>query len=252
MKLHALRLGLCCCPIEHLLPGLEDGVRWHLPVSAFLAELDSGELLLIDTGMNDIHIEDPSATWRGHRFSTMFTPAMRPEDAIVNRLHELGISATDISYVINTHLHFDHAGNNSLFTNAKFYVQREHYQFAVGNENFPNRYWNLPALRYELLEGDTDIVPGVRAIATPGHAPGHQSVAVNLVDGPAILCGDAVHFSQEYERDNAWSTQADPIAARASGMRLKQIAEESGGQLFYSHDPAQANTLKWAPNGYYT
>jgi glyoxylase-like metal-dependent hydrolase (beta-lactamase superfamily II) len=59
---------------------------------------------------------------------------------------------------VNTHLHFDHAGNNDLLTKATFFVQPEHYAAAqASNSSFPHQYWNLPHLRYELLDGESTL-----------------------------------------------------------------------------------------------
>ena len=252
MKLSALRLGDCCCPLETILPGVDDGLQTHLPVSSYLIELDDGALALIDTGMSRVHIEDPSATWRGMPQDKVLTPVMRPEDSLLHRLGELGVDPRDIQYVINTHLHFDHAGNNDLLGGATFFVQRDQYEFAKDNPSFPNQYWNLPALRYELLDGVAEPLPGVRVIPTPGHTPGHQSVLLRLPNtGAVIVCGDAVYCEDNYRHDS-WDGQADPETARISALRLRDVAAEHAATMFYGHDRKQALTMRWAPQEHYT
>ena len=145
MELFILPLGGCCCNYEVIAPGVADGKRIHIPVPAYLIRLDNDELVLVDTGMNRIHIKDPDATWRGQPLADLLVPDMRREDSLLWRLAELDIAPADINYVINTHLHFDHAGNNDMLKDSKFFVQREHYEFAKNNPAvFPHQYWNLP------------------------------------------------------------------------------------------------------------
>jgi glyoxylase-like metal-dependent hydrolase (beta-lactamase superfamily II) len=172
MELYILPLGTCCCNYEVVAPGVADGQRIHIPVPAYLIRLDDGSLVLVDTGMNRIHIKDPDYTWRGQPVADVLVPDMRREDSLLWRLAELDIAPADIDYVINTHLHFDHAGNNDLLKDAKFFVQREHYEFAKDNPSFPNEYWNLPGLSYELVDGAATLFPGVEVIPTPGQRPG--------------------------------------------------------------------------------
>jgi N-acyl homoserine lactone hydrolase len=176
---------------------------------------------------------------------------MRPEDNLLFRLAQLDIAPQDIDYVINTHLHFDHAGNNDLLGNATFFVQREQYELAKDNPGFPNQYWNLPSLSYELLDGEQEIFSGVRAIPTSGHTPGHQSVLIRLPDtGSLILCGDAVYCQENYDHDS-WESQADPETARESALKLRALAEAEQATMFYGHDREQARTMRWAPTASY-
>lgn len=247
MKMYILPLGDCCCMYEIIAPGVADGRRVHIPVPGYLVELDSGELALIDTGMSRLHIEDPERTWRGHDLEDKLIPVMRPEDNLALRLAEMDITPQDVRYVINTHLHFDHAGNNDLLSKATFFVQREHYEFAKDNPMFPNQYWNLPALKYELLDGATTLFPGVETIPTPGHAPGHQSVLLRLGEGGnVVVCGDAVYCQENFDYDS-WGGQADPGMARESAHVLLQVGQKEGATLLYGHDGKQRLRLQYAP-----
>jgi N-acyl homoserine lactone hydrolase len=251
VELVAIPLGWCGCPTGMAMwPATGDGSRSRLPVSAYLVRLDDGRNVMIDTGMSRLHIEDPQATWRGTALANVLEPSMTEQDDLERHLRLLGLRPADVDFVVNTHLHFDHAGNNDLFAGATFLVQREHYTAALGNPAFPNRYWNQPGRRFELLDGDTELFPGVEALLTPGHAPGHQSVLVRLPEtGPLIICGDAIHGQAHIDRDD-WSTQADPIAARASGMRLLKLAEAESATLLFGHDADQAAGPAHTPRTY--
>jgi hypothetical protein len=80
MELYILPLGQCCCNYEVIAPGVADGKRIHIPVPAFLIRLDDDSLVLVDTGMNRIHISDPEYTWRGQPLADLLVPDMRRED----------------------------------------------------------------------------------------------------------------------------------------------------------------------------
>jgi len=250
VEMYIIPLGTCNCPYEVIAPGVHDGNLVKLPVPSYLIKLDDGKNLLIDTGMSRLHITDPAATWRGTDMIDVLVPEMAPEDNLETRLADLDVRPTDIDYVINTHLHFDHAGNNDLFEKATFFVQREHYDWAAGNERFPNQYWNLPKLKYELLDGEAELFPGIELILTPGHAPAHESVMVRLPEsGNMVVCGDAVYTQDNYDFDS-WGGQADPETAAQSGAKLKRIAEEQKALLLFGHDPAQAQQLHRSPQSY--
>ena len=143
---------------------------------------------------------------------------MRREDSLLWRLAELDIAPADINYVINTHLHFDHAGNNDMLKDSKFFVQREHYEYAKDNPaGFPHQYWNLPGLSYELVDGAATLFPGVEVIPTPGHAPAHQSVLLRLPEtGNMLISGtpSTARRTTTTTRGTARRTRPRPGSAR--------------------------------------
>lgn len=247
MELFVLPLGDCRCDYEVLAPGVRDGHRVHIPVNAYLIRMDDDRLVLVDTGMSRLHVDDPERTWRGTPAADALLPVMSEEDSLLHRLAQLEVDPRDIDVVVNTHLHFDHAGNNDLLGDATFFVQRDGYEHAKDNPSFPNQYWNLPGLSYELLDGDARLFDGVEVRPTPGHCTGHQSVVVRLPEtGTVILCGDAVYCRDNYDFD-AWDGQADPTLARESGLMLRRLAEEDDALMIYGHDAGQFDELRKAP-----
>jgi N-acyl homoserine lactone hydrolase len=248
MKLYMLFLGECCIDKGAVIsPGVDDGKRVHIPIPAYLVQTDDGKNIVIDTGMHRGHIEDPEYTWRGQEISQILLPVMRREDYLVRRLADLDLAVEDVTHVINTHLHFDHAGCNALFKQVPIYVQREHYNAAKDNPIFPNQYWNLPELHYELIDGEPELFPGIHMILTPGHAPYHQSVLLRLPDsGNILLCSDAIYCQDNLDHD-AWGGQADPELAKESAEKLVEIAREEDALMVYGHDPDQWKTLRHAP-----
>ena len=232
-----------------LLPGIATpGTRVVTPVYAYLLELDEG-IVLVDTGMSPVHIDEPGAGF-DPGFAALLTPQMTEADRLEARLAAAGLRPADLAGVINTHLHFDHAGNNALFAGVPIYVQRAHYDEALGHPAYPNELWNLPGLHYELLDGETELFPGVQTLLTPGHAPAHQSLLLTLGSGRRVLlCADAILSRANIDHDN-WETQADPFEARRSARRLVELAAEHDALMIFGHDPVQMHELTYAPGRY--
>src|SRR5438552_17592915 len=116
----------------------------------------------------------------------------RPVNAsVAEALREHDVDPSDIRWVINSHLHFDHCGQNAVFPQAPFYVQRVEYEGRHRYADTPAEWLEFAGARVELLDGEREIVSGVRVITTPGHTPGHQSVELDTSTGPAFLTGGA-------------------------------------------------------------
>jgi glyoxylase-like metal-dependent hydrolase (beta-lactamase superfamily II) len=119
--------------------------------------------------------------------------------AVADALAKLDMSPADISLVINTHLHFDHCGQNAVFKHAPFYVQRAELDRARRQSPLLADWFDFTGARFELLDGDAEIAPGLSVIATPGHTAGHQCVVVETGDGsPDLLIGDAAYTPRQY------------------------------------------------------
>lgn len=253
MRLHVLELGRCDIDVGAVLtPGVGDGVRALIPIPSYLLELDSGERIVIDTGMHPAHIDDPDHTFRGTPFAKILRPVMRPEDLLTHRLGELGLGLDDVTHVFNTHLHFDHCGQNLMFTGKPILVHKAHYEAALVAPAFPNENFDLPDLKYDLFEGNSvELFPGVTTITTHGHAPHHQSLLIELPkSGPILLAIDAIYSRPNLER-GAWGSQADPVAAKAGGEMLAALARDRGALLVFGHDPQQWTELRHSPEAFY-
>lgn len=249
-RLSVLRLGSSRADKGTILvPEVGAGTWVVTPIQAYVIEQPDGGHILVDTGLNSRHIEEPNYLL-DKDFAKLLTPIMGEEDTLVSRLATIGLKLRDVVAVISTHFHFDHAGNNQSFTDVPIYVQREHYEVALDNPVFPNATWNLPDLHYELLDGEQELFPGVELIVTPGHAPAHQSLLVSLASGRKVLLTiDAIYSAENVQRDS-WSTQADPVAARESGHRLMRMAKEHDAMVIYGHDHIQKDELNYAPYWY--
>src|SRR5690606_34708908 len=106
--------------------------------------------------------------------------------------------------VISTHYDGDHAGRHAAFTKAQYVVQRVHHLDAATNPRFASirPEWDQPLERIRLVDGDTELLPGLELIETSGHVPGHQSVLLRLhKTGTVLLAIDAVPFAEGFTRD---------------------------------------------------
>lgn len=135
-------------------------------------------------------------------------------------------------------------------------VQWRHFQEASAYQRFRQYVnpWAMPDIQFSFVEGDTEILPGILAIETSGHAPGHQSLLVRLPEtGAVLLAIDAAISSADMAPEAPEMLQdMDHAEARASRAKLKALAEEEGVCLLvYGHDAAQWSTLKRSPD-YYT
>lgn len=236
MRLYLLPLGYCRVDKGRVLtPGVGDGEPIDTPVWAALLDTPVG-WVLVDTGMNPVHIKDPDATFRGTPHEGLINPVMTEDDTVVNRLAEVGISPGDVRYVVNTHLHFDHCGGNAMLPDATFLVQRAEYEAA---ETLPEEYnprdYAAAGVTYEFLEGPYTLCPGVDLIPTPGHTLGHQSLLVRLEGRAVILSADAIVLREVL--NGVQAVWRDPEADAESVRRLMRLAEAENAELLVGHDP---------------
>jgi N-acyl homoserine lactone hydrolase len=189
-----------------------DGLEW--PVHGFVVTHPAGAVL-VDTGvggpqewLNDWRVVNRSAA-----------------DALAG----LDMTPGDIDLVINTHLHFDHGGQNAVFAHAACYVQRAELNRAERESPELYDWFGFMDARFELLDGDTEVLPGLSVIATPGHTAGHQCVVVQSGAGaPDLLIGDAAYTPRQYvgpADSKLPSGQAsDPAAWRQSLLRIHSMS----------------------------
>jgi N-acyl homoserine lactone hydrolase len=105
-----------------------------------------------------------------------------------------------IDIVVNTHLHFDHCGGNHLFAGRPIYVQRRELDDARTQEDYTIREWvDAPGVRYVPVDGELELLPGLRLLPAPGHTRGSQAVVVETGGRPLVLCGDVAVWSGELD-----------------------------------------------------
>src|SRR6478736_4726165 len=136
--------------------------------------------VLVDTGMTELH------------------PAVADLDPRLRPLSKQDFDLAGIDIVVNTHLHFDHCGGNHLFAGRPIYVQRRELDDARSEDDYTIREWvEAPGVRYVPLDGELELLPGLRLVPAPGHTRGMQVVVVETGGRPVVVGGDvAVSFGE--------------------------------------------------------
>jgi N-acyl homoserine lactone hydrolase len=157
---------------------LAEGER--MPVYVHLIDHPEARVL-VDTGIKELH---PAAA--------DLDPRLRP-------LSEL-LDLSDIDLVVNTHLHFDHCGGNHLFADRPIHVQRRELDDARSEEGYTIREWvDPPGVRYVPVDGELELLPGLRLLPAPGHTPGMQVVVVETGECPVVVGGDVAVWHGELD-----------------------------------------------------
>ncbi|HEX5441848.1 MAG TPA: N-acyl homoserine lactonase family protein, partial [Ktedonobacterales bacterium] len=145
---------------------------------------------------------------------------------------------------------------HDAFTQAELVAQRTHYELAhSGHPRYAaaRAHWDNPALRYRLIDGDTELLPGVMLVETSGHCPGHQSVLLDLPQtGKILLAIDAVAMERLFTPERrAWPLDDDEGQLRASTRKLLDLVErERVALVVFGHDGQQWEALRKAPEYY--
>lgn len=194
------------------------GEKVLVPVWAWFIE-GGGEPLLVDTGCSLNEFKKYSVLSSGGEEGP----------PIEDSLQKLGISVSDVKHIIITHLHSDHCLNAKRFPQAEIIVQEEELKFArnphpLFSAIYKNEWYE--GLNFKTVQGDTEIIPGVKTIFTPGHSAGGQSVSVTTEQGEAVITGFCVlddNFSDKGDIISA--PHVDPFKSYDSIVQIKKIAE---------------------------
>jgi len=188
-------------------------------VEPTLGYLIDGQLL-VDTGMG-------SHPWVDEHYQPTRIP-------LAEALAAAGSRLDDIRYVVNCHLHFDHCGGNPLLPGREVFAQRAELDLARGADYTLPELIDHPGARYQELDGEAEILPGVLIVPTPGHTAGHQSVVVTRPDGTVIVAGQS--------HDNATLFTGD-VLGRHAGVGeqpawLARLLALDPKQVVFAHDNA--------------
>jgi glyoxylase-like metal-dependent hydrolase (beta-lactamase superfamily II) len=260
-RLHAIQAGA-----QHLDGGAMFGVvpkvLWERRVAAdarnriplgmrcLLVEHEDG-LVLIDTGAGN------KETPRFHEIYGIENAGADGRTWLEDGLRSLGFGVADVSLVINTHLHFDHAGGNTwrtpggtveaAFPNARYVVQAGEMAWATHtNERTAASYfgahWDVlvAAGRFDLVEGEPEVRPGIQLLRTPGHTPHHQSVLLRSGGESALYLGDVTPTVAHLPLPWIMGYDVEPLVTLESKRRLLARAEAEGWLLVFEHDATTA------------
>jgi glyoxylase-like metal-dependent hydrolase (beta-lactamase superfamily II) len=224
--------------------------RIPLAMRCLLVEHPDG-LALIDTGAGD---KDDA------KFRDIYgieNAGVQGATQLEDALAEAGFRPEDVRFVINTHLHFDHAGGNTLrgagdaprlaFRNATYHVQRGELEFAR-HTNERTRASYLPpnfepvdrAGRWRLLEGDGPVLPGISVRVTPGHVPWHQVVLVHDAGETAAFVGDLLATTSHLPLPYIMGYDLEPLRTLESKRSFLSDAAAGGWRIVFEHDARAA------------
>ena len=248
MRLAVLDYGSIDLALDALVPGNGGGRSISIGVPGYLIEADDGRTVLVDTGLPRAYLDNPVEAIKADGYGGwLWRVRSDPDQRPAAQLAKLGLAPADVTHLVVTHTHFDHAGGMGDFPHATLVVQRA--ERALPEPVYRRFRWP-DGVAGQVVDGDADLAPGVRFLHTPGHTPGHGSLLVSLPkSGPVLLAIDALYLPAVLELDNFKASWNEDLA-RASGRRLVELARETGAWLIYGHDPSQWATLRKAPAFY--
>ena len=171
-----------------------------------------GGPILVDTGIG-----------RGSdEIDRFFKVKHRELDPLLSRS---GFSRTDVQAIVNSHLHFDHIGNNRLFPGVPMFIQRTEWE-AKETDGYTVTEWvDFHGSSWELIDGECEIAPGVVVLPTPGHTPGHQSVVVDTRNGAEVIVGQTLFDPGELDSGvSAEGLNSDDAGqTEQSARRIRQL-----------------------------
>jgi 4-pyridoxolactonase len=231
---------------SQLLWNVDCGVRLRFPIYGVLIDHPDG-VFLFDSGFDLEHVQ--------HVFA-IEEPIQHPGEGVQEQVISCGYRPEDVKYIVNSHLHFDHVGGNRHFPAATTLVHKQELRQAKVPESF-ERYaysdqsFDHANVRYELLEGDTEIAKGIRLFETPGHTVGHYSLLVEMTSRPPMLfTADAAYSMESIEREIISGFHNDPTAGVKSIKRLRRLAKLHEAEFFVPHDMAAYQGYRRAPECY--
>jgi N-acyl homoserine lactone hydrolase len=211
---------------------LRDEERWPadkpFPIVAHAVTHPEG-VFLFDTGLGTGNAE----------IDELFSPERYPlEEALAAH----GIAFADVTALANCHLHVDHGGQNALFPDRPIFAQEREWAMVHETDYTIAEWIDAPGLRYEFLDGEAYVAPGLRLIPTPGHTRGHQSLVVQTADGIVVIAGQAVLTGDEWDGSTDPTVSGRPMQDdelcddyEASLGRLRALEPV---RVHFVHDPA--------------
>jgi N-acyl homoserine lactone hydrolase len=170
--------------------------------------------VLVDTGLTDLH------------------PLVADMDPLLHPLTEQDFDLSSVDVVVNTHLHFDHCGGNHLFAGKPIYVQRDELDDARSRDDYTILEWvDAPGVEYVTIDGELELLPGIRLVPAPGHTRGTQIVVVESDGPPVAIVGDVA----------VWYGELDE--PQTEGQRLVRALNPQVVWLAHAHEPWRPPTV---------
>lgn len=229
VRLFAFTVGWMTMRLSFFLKGEDGDIRF--PVTAYLIDHPKG-LVLFDTGLNP-RFERPAGTP-----ATQWID-LEDDGTIAARLAAIGVDPAEIRWIINSHLHLDHAGGNRFFPNASVIVQAAERDHAYVSEDkaYQKRDFDI-GQPFVQLNGEHDLFGDgmILLFPTPGHTPGHQSARIRTAGGDIVLAADCCNVKRSLDDLHLPDHCHDADQYLGSLQRLRGLRDR-GTRIFYSHDP---------------
>jgi glyoxylase-like metal-dependent hydrolase (beta-lactamase superfamily II) len=220
--------------------------RIQMGMRCLLVEHERG-LVLIDNGLGNKESE------KFHQIYGVENAGVEGRTWLEDAFRTLGVDPRDIMMMIDTHLHFDHAGGNTYrdaegqlrltFPRARYVVQRAEYHWATHpNERTMASYFAhnyVPVMesgRLELVQGEVEILPGITLMPTPGHTPGHQSVRLESGGETALFLADLVPTAAHVPLPWIMGYDVEPLVTLETKRRILRAAHEQQWLVVFEHD----------------
>jgi len=244
-----LTLGWEDLPKAVSVEGAPPEERMREPVPGILLHTDGGWVLL-DTGFNTALMRDAALRRRFYGDPVHKAILPGPGEPLEEALAHAGVEMSEIGAVGVSHLHLDHAGGLRHFAGrVPVHVQRRELEYGLSAGPGPEKNaifridFDDPAHDWRQADGDVEIAPGITAVLTPGHTPGHQSFVVDLDEsvggGGFVFAFDAADLSENLDREVSIGGRVDatPEECVEQIRRLKSLAAERDYPLIPGHDP---------------
>lgn len=249
LRLHPMVVGYEPIRESISIVGGDPAVFLLEPVTVAAVVFEDG-WLMVDAGFNVDVVRDPAERIKHYNWES-YTALLPPGDPLADQIADLGLSFADLRGCVISHVHLDHTGGLRLLgPEVPVLLQRAEYEFAALIPSLDEKHVVVPGdyLRPELdivlLDGDTELAPGVTALDTSGHTPGHQSVMVELPSRTVVLACDAADLRRNITEQVPCGTvmrPQDEPAALAAIQRLYELDQRPGVEVWPGHDP------DWAP-----
>lgn len=228
-----------------------------VPKAIWERKVKADEKNLVLTGLNSVVVRTGEhtvliETGIGNKLPDRMAKIYGQPALLLHNLSAAGISAEDIDIVINTHLHFDHCGWNTVrqgdqvmatFPKAKYYVQEGEWQHAHSGERDTVSYFTenydplVESGHMKLLRGDQEIVPGISVQVFPGHTRDMQGVVVKSGGKTACYISDLIPTSAHLELNWVMAFDLYPLQTVESRKRYYAQAIPEKWLTMFTHDP---------------
>lgn len=249
VRLFAMTCGWLTMPAKFILDKMAGELR--LPIPGYLIVHPNGKAVF-DSGLHTSL--QTGSTERLGSMASIAKVEFKPGEELRGRLATLDVAPEDITYLINSHLHFDHAGGNDQVPNARMVVQKPEWEAAMEPDlahknGFDKRDFDL-GQDVQQISGEHDLFGdgSVTLFPTYGHTPGHQSMKIKLARGDVVLTGDACYMRKTLDDLDLphRNFQHDREGMLASLQKFRDL-QKRGARIFYGHDPEHWANVPQAP-----